>query len=369
VSESFRTSDDYAEEAHQLYIAGRYDAALSLLREALDLFPLSPELHVGMGYARLAREEYAWALRSFREATGLEPDQEDALAGLGETLIKLGQRADGLACFERIRQLGYGDDHDLMLQVGRALFREGLLDHARRQFESVVERHPDSSEAAACLGYAAHRLGDDAGALLWLRQAIDLNPDDVEAHIYLGNLLYDRGEYNDALYHFGRTVPGDHIEELAIWRLIELRKSIYRLGEDDPELRPWTARLRDLARRVSADDRLLAEIEGTMGGAYRDPRQLDFFGTALTELQGMKKRAGEMHGVALANGATYAGTWDDIVLQMKQDDRDWAGRSVADYMAWVARDRRRKTGVRVPTTDAESFLRGIAAAGMLRIMG
>ena len=36
--------------------------------EGLSLYPHAVELHVGMGYARLAREEYAWARRAFDEA-------------------------------------------------------------------------------------------------------------------------------------------------------------------------------------------------------------------------------------------------------------------------------------------------------------
>src|SRR2546429_5808007 len=46
----------------------------------------------------------------------------------------------------RILALGFRDDHDLMLQVGRALFREGVLDQARRFFEVAITGHPDSEE-------------------------------------------------------------------------------------------------------------------------------------------------------------------------------------------------------------------------------
>jgi Flp pilus assembly protein TadD len=66
--------------------AGRFDDALAVLREGLVLYPASVELHVGEGYARLAREEYAWARRSFEEALTLDAEHEDALAGMGERL-------------------------------------------------------------------------------------------------------------------------------------------------------------------------------------------------------------------------------------------------------------------------------------------
>ena len=234
MSEQFLSSDEYDERAHQLYNEGQYDEAVDVLREGLSLYPHAVELHVGMGYARLAREEYVWARRSFEEAVGLDSDHEDALAGLGEVLLKFGDRDGAAGCFDRILELGFRDDHDLMLQIGRALFREGVLEQARRYFEVAITGHPDSAEAAACVGYAAHRLTDEGGALHWLRRALELDPTHGEARIYLANLLYDRGEYEAALFHLERTEPEDHFDGLAIWRLIELKKSVYRLPEDDP---------------------------------------------------------------------------------------------------------------------------------------
>ena len=53
-----------------------------------------------------------------------------------------------------------------MLQVGRALFREGHIAPAHRFFDLAASAHPDSPDAAACLGYASHRLGNDAGLAL-----------------------------------------------------------------------------------------------------------------------------------------------------------------------------------------------------------
>lgn len=372
MSGQFLSSDDYDERAHQLYNDGRYDQAVDLLREGLALYSTAVELHVGMGYARLARDEYAWARRAFQEAVALDADHEDALAGLGEVLLKFGDRGAAVACFDRILALGFQEDHDLMLQIGRALFREGVLEQARRFFEVAVTAHPDSAEASACVGYAAHRLTDEGGALYWLRRALELEPSHGEARIYLANLLYDRGEYEAALFHLERTEPAEHFDGLAIWRLLELKKSIYRLPDDDPELGPWHGRLVELAGESEADDLVLAEIEA-MGsdGQMRDPRQLELFGTLLTELQGMRTRqtgGGEIHRVRTLAGVTYVGTWEEIVRQMKDDAVEWSGGSLEQYMAASAQRGRRQTGIAIPTTDAESFLKGSAEAGLLTIL-
>lgn len=247
MSESFLSSDEYDEQAHSLYNEGRYDEALDLLNEGLQLYPHAVELHVGTAYAFLAREEFAWSRRAFETALALDPDHEDSLAGLGEVLLKVGDRPGALRAFERVVQLGFGDDHELMLQIGRALFREGLTAPAQRFFDLAVQAHPESPEAAACLGYATHRLGNDGGALYWLRRALELEPRFAEARIYLANLLYDRSETDAALHHLERTEADEHYDELALWRLIELKKSVYRLRDDDPELAPWLARLGEIA--------------------------------------------------------------------------------------------------------------------------
>ena len=59
--DAFRSSEEFDEQAHQLYNEGKYDDALGVLKEGLSLYPNSVELHVGTAYAYLAREDYAWA--------------------------------------------------------------------------------------------------------------------------------------------------------------------------------------------------------------------------------------------------------------------------------------------------------------------
>jgi tetratricopeptide (TPR) repeat protein len=376
----FLSSEEYDERAHQLYNEGQYDEALDILREGLTLYPSAVELHVGVGYARLAREEFAWARRSFEEALVLDPDHEDALAGLGETLLKFGQRAAALKSFRRTLELGYEDDIDLMLQVGRALFREGLIAEAREFFDVAVAQAPDMAEAVALVGYTQHRSGDDEGAITTLRRALQLDNDHVEARIYLGNILYDRGEYEAALYHLDRTGPDDHWDELGIWRLIELKKTIYRLREDDSELTPWHERLTELAGEPDDIDEMLAEIEQKVDEAAEQAArgQLELFGGLLTDLQGRRKEtaaaepesprpARDDHAVEI-DGAPFTGSWDEIVRAMKDAKGANTGRSLQEFMATEAKRYFRLTGVRLPTHDAESFIRASANAGLLRIV-
>ena len=381
----FLSSEEYDERAHQLYNEGQYDEALDVLREGLGIYPTAVELHVGVGYARLAREEFAWARRAFEESLMLDPDHEDALAGLGETLLRFGQREAAVRSFRRILELGYQDDVELMLQSGRALFREGLIAEAKDFFDIAVQQAPDSAEAVSCVGYAQHRLADDDGAIATLRKALQLDADHAEARIYLGNILYDRGEYEAALYHLDRTTPEDHWDELGIWRLVELKKSVYRLKDDDPELKAWEDRLGELSGEPDDIDEMLAEIEQRAWDAAQGEArgQLELFGALLTDLAEQKQD--EVPGVPPAprepvaphevaahrivrDGREYAGSWEQIVSAMRDANAQYAGRSLHEFMQTEARRGYSITGVRIPTHDPESFVRGSADAGLLRIV-
>ena len=380
----FLSSEEYDERAHQLYNEGQYDDALAVLNEGLTLYPNSVELHIGVGYARLAREEYAWARRSFEEALVLEPEHEDALAGLGETLLKFGLEDAGLRAFRRTLELGYADDLDLMLQIGRALFREAssrdrreLFAASLEFFEVAVQQAPESAEAIACVGYAQHRMGDDDPAVASLQRSLQADNDHMEARIYLANILYDRGDYDASLHHFERSTPEDHWDELGIWRFIELRRAARKLPEHAPELKPWEDRLTELGGEMDDIDELFLEVDGSMSSESGDIEvargQLELFGNLLSKLAGerpeVRDAPAEQHVVLTTDGQQVSGSWDEIVRSLRDSDIEGLqDRTTNEFMARVSKRAFRERGVRVPHHDAESFVRASADAGILRLV-
>ena len=377
MSTPFLSSEEYDERAHQLYNEGRYDEAIEVLQEGLTIYPNAVELHVGIGYAQLAREEFAWARAAFEHALTLEPEHEDGLAGLGEVLLRLGQDEQALRCFRRTLELGYTDDVDLMLQIGRSLFREGstrertdFFETAQEFFDAAVKQAPESAEAVACVGYVRHRLTDDDGAISSLRRALQLDGDHAEARIYLANILYDRNDHQTALYHFERTNPEDHWDELGLWRIIELKRSLYKLEENDPELKAWDDRLTELGAGLDDIDEMLMELDAANGADSAPPAesargQLELFGSLLSTLA-EKQATTDHHQVEVA-GSKYQGSWEEIVRRMR-DAIGVPSNSMHEFMNEVATHGYRQTGVRIPTDSAEKFIKASATAGLLRIV-
>ena len=94
--------------------------------------------------------------------------------------------------------------------------------------------------------------------------------------------------------------------------------------------------------------------------------QLELFGALLAGLT-VESGADAAHDVIGRDGRRYEGSWERIVEQMREGSNQ-PGRSVEEFMQAEARRGFSLTGMLISTSDAESFIRGSADAGMLRIV-
>ena len=364
MEERFLSSEEYDEEAYKLYDEGDYEGALEMLKEGLSLYPSAVELYVGMGYARLAREEYAWARESFQQALVLDPEHEDALVGMGELLLWFGKKESALRLFAQVESLGYDTDIDLMLTMGRALYGARLYADARDTFARLVAARPDSAEAIAALGYALHRTGNELEAGRHIRRALRLAPDLQEARVFLGHILYDRSAREGALREFERVPPTGHWDSRAVWRVMEMNAALRAVAPDDARMEPWQARLRELENLSDPIDRLLAEVEAQAPGVYEpvtDHHQLELFGLGPADGQ-------EVHHVRTSDGQPFWGTWHEIVRQMR-DHAGFSHETVSHYMRRLAERWREQFGLVIPIVDPESFLTAAIGAGLVQHVG
>jgi len=350
----FLSSEEYDERAHRLYNDGEYEAALETLKEGLHFYPHSVELYVGLGYARLAREEYAWAREAFAKASVLDPEHEDAMVGLGEALLRFGRREEALGLFRRARDVVVGEDVDLLLSIGRALYREGMFAEARDVFEEAVRAHPQNAEVIAGLGYTLHRLGEEDAALRQLRRSLRKDPSHHEARIYLGHLLYDRGEWKAAHDALEQVPPSEHWDSVAVWRLMELKRALYAIETGSPEVAIWEQRLEQIEGESDPIEELLADVEMR----FMEPSQLELFaGGSGSEV---------VHRVTLPDGTVHAGTWLEILMHFR-DTSGIAGENVAEFMRRMAGAAALQIAAPVPCDEPEGFIKGCARAGILSI--
>ena len=151
---------------------------------------------------------------------------------------------------------------------------------------------------------------------------------------------------------------------------MELKQSIHRLKESDKELELWADRLGELAGEPDDIGEMLADIEQRFAEEIeREQRgQLELFGALLGDLAAKQSPPGPGHEVSTRDGRAFSGTWEEIVRQLRDSNAAFAGRSLHEFMQTEARRHHSLTGVKISSTDYESFIRGSANAGLLRIV-
>jgi tetratricopeptide (TPR) repeat protein len=352
MSLEFWGPDDYDRHAQTHYEAGDLDTAVRLLREGVAIYPEVAELRVSLGYVELAREEFAWGRRAFAGALRIEPDHEDALVGLGEALIKLGERGRGFRAFDRVVELGFADDADLMISIGRILLREGLFDRSERFLRLAVAADPDGTDAPTDLGSVLQQLGREEEAAICFENAVERDPRNHDARVLHANLIYEQGDRRAALEQFRQVPPEALWDTLTIWRIVELERAC-EMESGESSIAAYLSRLEDLLKEVRPEDRLIEELVTDLAGPEGSPiGQLDMF----------RPGAERVVRASDESGQDWAGIVRAMCLSSSEPER-----TIRQYMRDTADRIRALTGVRIPDDDPEAFLKASATAGVLYI--
>jgi tetratricopeptide (TPR) repeat protein len=104
-----------------------------------------------------------------------------------------------------------------------------------------LERHPDVAPLLLLAGLAAERLGDNDGAELFYRRAIEVEPNLPQAHKNLGDIAYARSAIDEALRLYQRA--SELAPELGDDVYAKLGALHYRARNREAAVRCWTRSL------------------------------------------------------------------------------------------------------------------------------
>lgn len=125
---------------------GRLDEALDQYREGLRRFPTSPEVQSNYGLALAARGHTEAALAAFREAIRLAPEAFELRMNLILALSELGRFSETLPHYAVVVEL-LSPTADLCNAYGVALAHAGELEQARGWLRRAITLEPDLVEA------------------------------------------------------------------------------------------------------------------------------------------------------------------------------------------------------------------------------
>lgn len=161
---------------------------------------------------------------------------------LGSALIAAGQRRQGVLRIETVAKTNRSADSYLL--AGATLLDMNDFQSARRDLESALRLNPELPGIYTLVGKARDNVGDIPQAEEAFRKALDINPNDFDANLYLGAILYKQRKMQDASLYLDRALklkPSDTMAryESAMWKSTEgqygaAAAQLEQLVKDDP---------------------------------------------------------------------------------------------------------------------------------------
>jgi tetratricopeptide (TPR) repeat protein len=211
---------DYAEAFKNLGVAlaglGKWDAALTTFRKALEINPDYADGHICVGNVYMAKGREEEAVACFQKALALNPDSAFAHNNLGTVMQRREKLEEARAYFEKALALnpGFADAHNNLGNVFHAL---GELNGALACYRKALECDPGHVDAHNNLGVVLQKLGKPEEALAYYRTALKLNPKHARSHNNMGTVFKMMGLPEQALacYHKALECNPNYVEALC----------------------------------------------------------------------------------------------------------------------------------------------------------
>jgi tetratricopeptide (TPR) repeat protein len=179
--------------------------ALHASQEAARLMPDDAEAHANLGNTLLRSGRFEDAAISYNRALAINPRYPEVCNHLGYALRRLGRPDESVL---RYRQALDIRPHypDAWNNLGNALLDLKQFGEAAASYRRALTFKPDLAEAHNNLGNALRGLGHMEEALECYRRALAMKPEFVGAHTNLGDTLRDLGKLLEAAASFSRAV-------------------------------------------------------------------------------------------------------------------------------------------------------------------
>lgn len=290
---------------------GHFDEAIKLYRAALPSLTYKNPVLLNLGLAYFKKGDFANANEQFAALHTLQPKDlrtaillgdtdvklgkpEEAVAllqpfdtdgsknmdfeyVLGLALIKAGHPRDGIPHMEKVAESG--NSADAYQFAGAALLQLNEFERARNDLEAALRLDPKLPDIYTMVGEARDKTGATAQAETAFLQALQIDPDNFEANLYVGGILYKQRDLDKAKPYLDKALklkPEDPMAryesamlESASGQYAAAAQRLEQLTKDDPNwLEPHVElaslyyklhRPQDGARERAIVDRITAE--------------------------------------------------------------------------------------------------------------
>jgi tetratricopeptide (TPR) repeat protein len=322
-------------------------AAIEEVTKAIRLRPGSAVAYNTLGTVLGRFLETDAAQKAFTRAVELDPHMAEAHVSLALLLAQAGNLNGAAEHLDRAIELegskpGVAVPHYLR---GKVALEQNDYVKASAEFQAAIKARANYAEAWLLLGVARRARLDDAGALNAFRRAAELNPQDFHALYELGSEYLSLGKPQTAVVYLKRALllaPED-------WgTLYKLQRALRQAG-DVAEANEYEDRLR---RLVHKDDQagqhsMEAQRDDNQGVALE--QRGDIVG-ALEKYRAASELAPEQDGYRLnfALALCRLNRWDEGIAEMREIIRRDPNNADAQRALYIAEDKAKLASHRAP---------------------
>ncbi len=197
-----------AESAATRQYLSRWRDSETLYEYMLSLAPDFALLRINLGIRLKLKGKYDKAISHLRQAIQLDPCSAESHHNLADALQSTGKLDEAIGLYRKAIQLraNYAEAHN---NLGVALASQGKFDEAISHYFRALQLKPGNAKTYSNLGNSLLGQGRITEATTCYREAIRLEPNFVEAHHNLANVLESQGRSDEAISHYRQVLKID----------------------------------------------------------------------------------------------------------------------------------------------------------------
>jgi tetratricopeptide (TPR) repeat protein len=219
------------------YKAALFAEAVPELEKFIAAAPNNPHMmnaRLVLADCQVRLGEYKQVIQSLSPLAETDADNRTVAYLLGSALIGDGQLDKGQAIIDRLFR--HEDSAEAHLLMASILLLADDAQTALKEAQRAIELNPKLPTVQAWYGRVLMRLGDTEKAKVAFRNELASNANDFEANLYLGVLLRQDKQLDEALHHLQRAVQLRPREQYARYHLAAVYAAAGKPGDALPLL-------------------------------------------------------------------------------------------------------------------------------------
>lgn len=206
--------------AIELIAQGEHSRAKELCQELLNKNSRFATAYILMGDICLKQNDMAEAVRHYRQALQIEPQNIQLQVTLSRLLMKMGEPQQASAIMDEInkdkRNLQNLNNIETLSETANYFIGNNQFDLALEALRKIMDQDPDNVDALVNAGTVHYKIGEFETALQFYKRAVELDPARALAFSNMGSVYFssfqrdnDRSFLEPALQHFNKALQLD----------------------------------------------------------------------------------------------------------------------------------------------------------------